>query len=68
MTFILILLGLIVVLMTGVPVFAGLTLFGAALIYFDEGQLGGLGDLVFAELDTYLLVAIPPGAIGWPDS
>src|SRR6185312_4542033 len=45
--------------MTGVPVFAGLTLFGTAILYAFEGHLGGLGDLVFGELDTYLLVAIP---------
>jgi C4-dicarboxylate transporter DctM subunit len=57
--FALILAGLIVVLLTGVPVFAGLTLFGTAILYAAEGHLGGLGDLVFGELDTYLLVAIP---------
>src|SRR6266545_5623906 len=59
MTFALILCGLIVVLLTGVPVFAGLTLFSVALLYFVEGRLGGVGDLVFGKLDTYLLVAIP---------
>jgi len=42
-----------------VPVFAGLTLFATAILYAYEGHLGGLGDLVFGELDTYLLVAIP---------
>jgi C4-dicarboxylate transporter, DctM subunit len=57
--FALILAGLVVVLLTGVPVFAGLTLFGTAILYAFEGHLGGLGDLVFGELDTYLLVAIP---------
>jgi len=59
MLFALILAGLVVVLLTGVPVFAGLTLFGTAILYAAEGHLGGLGDLVFGELDTYLLVAIP---------
>jgi C4-dicarboxylate transporter DctM subunit len=59
MTFALILVGLVVVLLTGVPVFAGLTLFGTAILYASEGHLGGLGDLVFGELNTYLLVAIP---------
>jgi len=58
-TFALILAGLVAVLLTGVPVFAGLTLFGTAILYAYEGHLGGLGDLVFGELDTYLLVAIP---------
>jgi C4-dicarboxylate transporter, DctM subunit len=57
--FALILAGLVVVLLTGVPVFAGLTLFATAILYAYEGHLGGLGDLVFGELDTYLLVAIP---------
>ncbi|HEX6136481.1 MAG TPA: TRAP transporter large permease [Casimicrobiaceae bacterium] len=55
----LILAGLVAVLLTGVPVFAGLTLFGTAILYAFEGRPGGLGELVFGELDTYLLVAIP---------
>ena len=59
MTFALILIGLIVVLLTGVPVFAGLMLFSAALLYGVEGHLGSIGDLVFGKLDTYLLVSIP---------
>src|SRR6266545_4769569 len=59
MTFALILCGLIVVLLTGVPVFAGLLLFSVAILYGVEGHLGGIGDLVFGKLDTYLLVAIP---------
>jgi C4-dicarboxylate transporter DctM subunit len=58
-TFALILLGLVLVLLTGLPVFAGLTLFGTALLYAAEGHLGGIGDLIFGELNTYLLVAIP---------
>ena len=59
MTFALILAGLIAVLLTGLPVFAGLLLFSVALSYGVEGHLGGIGDLVFGSLDTYLLVAIP---------
>jgi C4-dicarboxylate transporter DctM subunit len=59
MLFALILAGLVAVLLTGVPVFAGLTLFGTIILYAYEHHLGGLGDLVFGELDTYLLVAIP---------
>jgi C4-dicarboxylate transporter DctM subunit len=57
--FALILVGLVVVLLTGVPVFAGLTLFASAILFVAEGKLGGLGDLVFGKLNTYLLVAIP---------
>ncbi len=59
MTFALILGGLVLVLLTGVPVFAGLMLFSTALLVAVEGKLGGIGDLVFGKLDTYLLVAIP---------
>ncbi len=59
MLFGLILGGLVLVLLTGVPVFAGLTLFATAMLYAAEGHLGGIGDVVFGSLDTYLLVAIP---------
>jgi len=59
MLFALILVGLVLVLLTGVPVFAGLLLFAAALLLGAEGKLGGIGDLVFGKLDTYLLVSIP---------
>lgn len=59
MLFALILVGLVLVLLTGIPVFAGLTLFATAIVYLAEGNLGGLGDLVFGKLNTYLLVAIP---------
>ena len=54
-----ILVGLVIVLLTGVPVFAGLTLFATGILLVAEGRLGGLGDLVFGKLNTYLLVAIP---------
>jgi C4-dicarboxylate transporter DctM subunit len=59
MLFALILVGLVLVLLTGIPVFAGLTLFATAIVYIAEGRLGGIGDLVFGKLNTYLLVAIP---------
>ena len=59
MTFALILVGLVLVLLTGIPVFAGLFLFGASILFVAEGHLGGIGDLVFGKLDTYLLVSIP---------
>ena len=59
MVFGLILFGLVLVLLTGVPVFAGLMLFSTALLVGVEGNLGGIGDLVFGKLDTYLLVSIP---------
>lgn len=50
---------LVLVLLTGVPVFAGLGLFGGSLMYFFEGGLGALGEVVFGKLNIYLLVAIP---------
>ncbi len=59
MLFAWILLGLVLVLLTGVPVFSGLMLFAVALLYGAEGHLGGIGDLVFGKLDEYLLVSIP---------
>src|SRR5439155_259452 len=59
MLFGLILFGLVLVLLTGIPVFAGLMLFSTALLVVVEGNLGGIGDLVFGKLDTYLLVSIP---------
>jgi C4-dicarboxylate transporter DctM subunit len=59
MLFALILLALVLVLLTGVPVFAGLLLFASAILLLAEGQLGGIGDLVFGKLNTYLLVSIP---------
>ena len=59
MLFALILASLVLVLLTGIPVFAGLLLFATAILYAAEGHLGFIGDLVFGKLDTYLLVAIP---------
>ena len=58
MSFALILVGLVLVLLTGVPVFAGLMLFSLAIVYAVEGNLGGVGEIVFGKLNTYLLVAI----------
>jgi len=57
--FALILVGLVLVLLTGIPVFAGLLLFATGILVAAEGKLGGIGDLVFGKLNTYLLVSIP---------
>jgi len=57
--FALILVGLVLVLLTGIPVFAGLLLFATGILVVAEGRLGGIGDLVFGKLNTYLLVSIP---------
>lgn len=59
MTALLILLVLVVLLFTGTPIYAGLTLFGGALLYWTQGELGSISDVVFHELNRYMLVAIP---------
>lgn len=59
MIFLVILLALIALILTGLPVFAALGIFGGALMAIDEGSIAGLGEIVFGKLNTYLLVAIP---------
>jgi len=58
MTVTLILVGLLALLFTGVPIFAGLSLFGGALL-LSQGGLGSVTEVIFGELNRYLLVAIP---------
>ena len=61
MTIVLILLGLVLLLFTGVPIFAGLSVFGGGLLV-AQGGLAGLAsvtEVIFGELNRYLLVAIP---------
>ncbi|MCZ2440814.1 MAG: TRAP transporter large permease [Burkholderiales bacterium] len=52
-------LGLLLLLFTGLPIFAGLGLFGAALLAVTQGDLGSVTEVIFGELNRYLLVAIP---------
>jgi C4-dicarboxylate transporter, DctM subunit len=59
MTLFLILVALVLVLLTGLPVFAALGLFGGALMLAHGDGLGALGEIVFGKLNIYLLVAIP---------
>ena len=59
MTVALILVGLLVLLFTGLPIFAGLALFGGALLWFTQGELGSVTEVIFGEINRYLLVAIP---------
>jgi len=54
-----ILAGLVLLLFTGLPIFAGLTLFGGALLLATQGGLGSVTEVIFGELNRYLLVAIP---------
>jgi C4-dicarboxylate transporter DctM subunit len=59
MTIALILGGLVILLFTGLPIFAGLTLFGGALLLLTQGELGSVSEVIFGEMNRYLLVAIP---------
>jgi len=58
MSIILILVGLVLLLFTGVPIFAGLAIFGGALL-LGQGGLASVTEVIFGELNHYLLVAIP---------
>ncbi|MBE7420000.1 MAG: TRAP transporter large permease [Ideonella sp.] len=58
MTVALILVGLVLLLFTGVPVFAGLSIFGGVLL-LGHGGLASVTEVIFGELNRYLLVAIP---------
>ncbi len=59
MIMIVIILGLLTLLFTGIPIFAGLTLFGGGLLLLVQGNMGSVVDIIFGELNRYLLVAIP---------
>lgn len=59
MTLILLFVGLILVLFTGLPIFAALSLVGGGLLYLTQGELGSVTEVIFGELNRYLLVAIP---------
>lgn len=54
-----ILIGLLAILLTGIPLFAGMSLASIGLLLVVEGRVAGLADEVFAKLSNYLLVAIP---------
>jgi C4-dicarboxylate transporter, DctM subunit len=58
-TFLIILACLVLLILTGIPVFAALGLFGGTLMAMDEGGIAALGEIVFGKLNIYLLVAIP---------
>lgn len=59
MTTFLILTGLVILLLTGTPIFAGLGVASIVLMLITEGSIGGIADTVFGKLDTGLLSAIP---------
>lgn len=55
----LILAGLIVLLLTGMPIFAGLGLTSLIIMMLTEGNVNSAADTVFAKLNNGLLSAIP---------
>lgn len=50
---------LLLLLFTGLPIFAGLAAFGGGLLWFTQGELGSVTEVIFGDMDRYLLVAIP---------
>lgn len=59
MTFVLVLTVLILVLYTGMPMFAGMLLFSVIGLLVVEGNIASLGEIVFGNVNAYLLVSIP---------
>lgn len=59
MTIVLLFLGLLLLLFTGIPIFAALTLYSGALLLGVQGNLGSVSSVIFTDLNQYLLVAIP---------
>jgi C4-dicarboxylate transporter DctM subunit len=59
MTFLVLLAVLIAFLYLGMPMFAGMMLFAAAVLWWVEGGIGTLGEFVFNHVSVSLLVAIP---------
>ena len=55
----LVFLALLALLFTGLPIFVGLGLFGGAVLFATQGELGSVTEVIFGELNRYLLVAIP---------
>jgi len=59
MLFFVLLLALIALLWVGVPMFAALFLLPLGVLWWVEGGVPALGELVLGKLDSYLLIAIP---------
>ncbi|UOA33822.1 C4-dicarboxylate TRAP transporter large permease protein DctM (plasmid) [Sulfitobacter sp. DSM 110093] len=59
MTLVLVFAGLILLLLTGIPIFAALGLTASAIMMIAEGDIDGLGKAVFAHLDKPILSTIP---------
>ncbi|WP_374298386.1 TRAP transporter large permease [Paracoccus sp. (in: a-proteobacteria)] len=59
MTGILIVIGLIALLLSGLPIFAALLLTGSAVLFLAEGSVESVADTVFAHLNSPVLLTIP---------
>ncbi|OAN95329.1 TRAP transporter large permease [Sulfitobacter geojensis] len=59
MTLMFVFAGLIMLLLTGIPIFAALGLTASAILMIVEGDIDGLGDAVFSQLDKPVLSTIP---------
>ncbi|MBE9603689.1 TRAP transporter large permease [Acetobacteraceae bacterium H6797] len=59
MTFILLMVALIALMYFGMPIFAALFLLPLGVLYFVEGGIPAIGEMVIGNLDSYLLVSIP---------
>lgn len=59
MTIFLVFTGLILLLLTGMPIFAALGLTATAILLIFEGHIGPVADTVYAHLDKPVLMTIP---------
>jgi C4-dicarboxylate transporter DctM subunit len=59
MTIVLLFAGLLLLLFTGLPIFAGLAAFGGAVLLATQGEMNSVTEVMFGEMNRYLLVAIP---------
>lgn len=59
MSLLIIVIPLLALLLTGVPIFAGLGLFGAGVLWFMQGGVGPIAEIMMYEISRYLLVTIP---------
>ncbi|WP_109466568.1 TRAP transporter large permease [Albibacillus kandeliae] len=59
MTLLIVFAGLILLLLTGIPIFAALGLTASAILLIVEGDVDGLGDAVYVHLNKPILSTIP---------
>lgn len=59
MTLVIVFAGLILLLLTGIPIFAALGLTASAILMIVEGDIDGLGDAVYVHLNKPILSTIP---------